>query len=607
MVKKVARNALAAWDALRERGGLELTGRDADLEDQLRNALRPLSPTLEAALRDSSTDELVRALFAVAEPFVQMCRAIFDFFRTAQAREGREEWAILIEEEHLDLKHFEQLVKRWEALDCELEVPAVDWHGSWAVWNARSNVAGLKSAGYIDERGARQLTGVNDVDEWLHTYEHGKYPPLPASLQPSHIAPELTDAAAMLSAAVAIIGRTWPDRFTMINELRARNHRINKGDGFNVWTLAQDETDYRLGSSVVLLARYASLNRADRDTFAKDLASELARYPRRKLGVRGRRAALERILSLPLWRRRHELYAVWVATEIVNALEGHQCELHHENGRITFAFRQTVIATVHSASPKIRLYAERQSPLADPVGSGRTANVQPDYGLWRTTAYAETCCLIVEVKHYKKAAPARFREVLVDYARAHRQAQIVMVNHGPMGDSSEGLSYEIRDRCRLIGGLTASHWAKREELRKIVRELVGDPTTTGPQEEAGRARVIAIDVSVSMSGALDSPDFAKILALLAVSHVGTVALIDSAVRGMYPLEIAHEAIRATTRGTSIDLASPLQTLLENYSSVLLVTDLEGLLHIESFDTQRIMSPIIDSVALEIVDVMRAKQ
>jgi predicted metal-dependent peptidase len=133
------------------------------------------------------------------------------------------------------------------------------------------------------------------------------------------------------------------------------------------------------------------------------------------------------------------------------------------------------------------------------------------------------------------------------------------------------------------------------------------PITTGPQEEAGSARVIAIDVSLSMSGALDSADFAKILALLAVSHVGTVALIDSEVRGMYPLESAHEAVRATTRGSSTDLASPLQTLLEKYSSVLLVTDVEGLTHIRNFRTWRIMAPIIGSVALEIVDVMREKQ
>ena len=602
MARKVARTALAAWDALCERGGLEPTGRDADLIDRLRNALRPLLPTLEAALQVSSTDELVRAFFAIAEPFVQMYQAIFNFFEAAKAREGREGWVVLVEDEHLDLKHFEQLFERWEALDWETEVPAVDWHGSWAIWNARSNVDGLKDAAYIDQTGARQRTGVNDVDAWLHAYEHGVCLPLPLALQPSHIGPELTDAAALLSAAIAIVDRTWPDRFTMLNELHAGNRRIDEGDGFNVWTLAQDETDYRLGNSVAVLARYASLNQADRDTFTKNLVSELARYPRRKLGIRDTRAALERILSLPLWRRRHELYAVWVATEIVSALGGHRCELHHESGRITFAFRQTAIATVHSASPKVTLYAERKSPLSDPIGSGRTANVQPDYGLWRGAGYGETCCLVVEVKHYKKAAPRRFREVLVDYARAHPQAQIVMVNHGPVGNLLEELSHNIRSRCRLIGGLTVSHWAKREELRQIVRELVGDPITVGPQEEEVSARVIAIDVSLSMSGALDSADFAKILALLAVSHVGTVALIDSEVRGMYPLERAHEGVQATTRGGSTDLASPLQMLLKKYSSVLLVTDVEGLQHISSFRTSRIMAPIIGPIALEIVNV-----
>lgn len=36
--------------------------------------------------------------------------------------------------------------------------------------------------------------------------------------------------------------------------------------------------------------------------------------------------------------KRHELYAVWIATEIVQATEGHRCTIHHDNGRIEFAF-----------------------------------------------------------------------------------------------------------------------------------------------------------------------------------------------------------------------------------------------------------------------------
>jgi hypothetical protein len=110
------------------------------------------------------------------------------------------------------------------------------------------------------------------------------------------------------------------------------------------------------------------------------LHDEFARYPRKKFGAQIKIADLEAYLSLPIWKKRHELYAVWIATEIVNALPDHICEIHDEDGKIVFAFGETLVA-VKSSWPQVRLISERRVPLAAPVGKGRSGNVQTDYGL----------------------------------------------------------------------------------------------------------------------------------------------------------------------------------------------------------------------------------
>ncbi|MEI8703510.1 hypothetical protein [Mesorhizobium sp. ISC15] len=132
----VARGSFEAWSRLCAAGGLELDDRDADFGENLRIALSPSAATLEEALRSSSTDHLVRAVFDLAEPFVAMFRAILSFFQAAGVQQGRSQWDIHIEEDHFELKHFEKFLETWNALDCEVDVPAVDSDGASAILRA---------------------------------------------------------------------------------------------------------------------------------------------------------------------------------------------------------------------------------------------------------------------------------------------------------------------------------------------------------------------------------------------------------------------------------------------------------------------------------------
>ena len=94
--------------------------------------------------------------------------------------------------------------------------------------------------------------------------------------------------------------------------------------------------------------------------------------------------------------------------------------------------------------------------------------MQPDFGLWCDGREPERCALVVEAKHYKRRARRNFWDALVDYARAHPRAPMLLVNYGPVG-SFEDLPADVAKRCEPIGHLNPQQHRVREEFRERVR------------------------------------------------------------------------------------------------------------------------------------------
>jgi hypothetical protein len=591
LANEIHQTSLSAWHALSAAGGLEMDERDQDLAEMLKARLDATAPDLESAIAGASLDSFLSALFASIQPFVAMFTDILAFFEKAGAKTGQSQWRVGVGEEFLDFRHFEELLENWNAIDAEFEVPALELFDAFILNNARRDVGGGDFLLDGLEYGKPASTGVPDVDDWLAEYDKGRYAPFPSSLMPENFPAGLSDAATVTLAAVAIVRRQGLSRQEIIEEHRSRRFRSVATDALHPSSIAQNETDYWLRFQVGYLANITRRPEQERQALAAKLVEKFSPFARRRVPVRIEFRDLERILSLPIWKRRYETYGVWIATQILGPLEDHDVAVHSDKGELKFAFGEAKIADIETANPSLSLFSERRVRLADPIGGSRTYGAQPDFGVWTRGPLVSDCVLVVEVKHYKKRSKRNFREALIDYSRAHPRATVVLVNYGPVGEKFEDLPRPISERCRMIGPLTPETSRTRAEFSNLVRGVVGDPVR--PQDSNGLGgddEIVAVDVSRSMSSILSAGILRNFLAR-SLDAEASVALIDQDLRAVLAAGEIEGWLLAHELGTSTSLAGPVRTLLSQYKQVIVITDEGGMLSLGALNIRHVPSPL----------------
>lgn len=569
-------SAAVAWADLKARGGLEPDGRDEGLEETLRLRLSPLASTLTTALEAASVDELVRALFDALHPYAEMFRDTLSFFEKAGVRHGRQQWRLSVDKTLIELQHFRDFLQKWDAVEADVALPAVDFDATgvhWDAWRVHPPLFDVATQAVRNE----VSIGDTEVDRWLADYRRGHLRPFPAPLLPERLQAGFSELSALAVVALENVRAVTDHCGGLRAYLDAAMRGEGRRDGLSLPSLALRETDLWLGSLIAGLAYARTLPETARQDVGFVLSRVWAAYPIRHHRIQITVSELLEILSLPIWRKRHELYAVWIATEILSAIPDHDCEIHHDKGLIVFAFRETLLATISTARPRVQLLSEFKTPLAHPVGKGRSGNVQPDFGLWKSQGRIEECGVVVEVKHYKRTANSSFANALTDYASAHPRAQVMLVNHGPVGDVLARVDASVKSRCQAVGDLTPMFPAAREKLRSVVRFYVGDPVRPAPAiGGTGPARsVVAVDVSRSMREALEHPDFGMTLAKIAVVPCAEVLFpIDVDLRESIPVSTAAAVLSRLADGVNA-LIGPVSSLLEIYDRVIVITDEDG--------------------------------
>lgn len=580
MRELIHRDASSAWNYLCTHGGIELNGRDEGLDERVKVGLDPAASSLKEALLGSSMESFARAFFKAIHPFLAIFHDILDFFKQTAATQGQSQWTIRVGDVDLDLEHFRKWVKTWADIGkAKEQIPAIDESGMTDIFEA------LRARDEVRTEFQRAFREANvklptDVQEWTASYNRGDYEPMPQSLTNPRCPTQLRPSAAIVRS----VQRIRETRLTReeLTDLWRKSDRTNRdpSDALDFWGIAGRETDYWLRSFVIALSAAATLlKRSELNQLGKELAAITDKYPLRPFDVSLSIEDLESVLSLPIWKKRCELYSVWIATELVRALKGHRVQLHHNAGRIAFSFHETLIATIHSSPGPFTLVSERRSPLANPQGAGRVAGVQPDHALWTIKNGTTVCRMAVEVKHYKKSANQKFVDVFNDYARAFPEGTVYLVSHGPVGKALHNVSDRVRERCHAIGHLVPSAVEARQELAKAVRDCVGEPIEPWPSPRKGpkTGMLLVFDVSDSMISSLSTSAMeALVRRVVETERPEQFVAVSSEIVGSWPATEDGLAGLCSASGGGTALAAPVQTLLQDTKLIILVTDSEGL-------------------------------
>lgn len=219
------------------------------------------------------------------------------------------------------------------------------------------------------------------------------------------------------------------------------------------------ETDHWIGyyvEKVCNLLTFFRLNPPENHSDFAAFAAQKIRYilrecPMHRVTVEEIRRVITDILNLPFWKKRYELYSVWICSQILKAFPQNDIFYHVKDNTLSFSFSGSQIATLSSYDPPLELWAEVRTYYASPKGNSRKSHIQPDYTLAIGDAYnVDNSVAVVECKQYKKYSRKNFLNAAEDYAEGRPNANVFLVNYGPISPSLKNLTEEkCRDRIQF--------------------------------------------------------------------------------------------------------------------------------------------------------------
>jgi len=489
-VSELMKSGSDVWNFLKTRSGLDIKLYDASLVEELRSRLS-LPPTGDferlLEIENISTEDFVTAFFQTVQPYAEMMADLLRMFEKAGAKQTDKNLAILFKfdedlpELSFDLSHFRDWLESWTRVIGKYLAN---------VWNSNTLWA-LSSVLSEWDWGIRLRDP--EAQRWVFEYmEQRVWPDFSLSAPHtgnSDLDQRLSRAWRVWARVVEESSKYGRDRdalreiaFGQPTDLPSDDLIDEQREDWSPTLLGRIDSDHWSGSFALGAYHKAetisALPPAERRQRARELQSRLddvfERVPKVQIEGETLVRELQEFLKLPIWQRRHELYSAWISTQLLDALEGNSVRIHQIGGTLVFSFSGTHLATADAFDPKLHVWAELRSPLADPVGKSRKHAIQPDYSLITDPVTApEASILEVECKQYRRPSARNFSAALTDYARGRPNAHVVLVNYGPANESIlDRVDPSVRHRTSLIGRMRPRSKLAQERFKQIVHEAI---------------------------------------------------------------------------------------------------------------------------------------
>jgi hypothetical protein len=462
-------------------------------------------------------EKFLDAFFLAIAPYSRMMGDLLAFFESTRAFESSTgvmrvafDFGRKIEGLQFDLTSFRIWVRHFEQVRDLRQSDEPAWNHDYLTQLCKIVEGAAAEAGDRTKIGADNAA----LTEWLLTYQEGTWPE--KSLLPPDTPPGASRDALDLSwdlwlavvAGSSSIGRTRAKLGAITWQSREPTDAALDHDPWVLRLLDSMDWAARMASSLYAIAASGDALQLLGDGLHK-LINQM---PRRPISLERRIARFEALLSLPLWKRRPDLYAAWIGARIA-AEAGPFARVHSINGMLRYSFAGTHLATLRpAAGAPLFLWAELRSPLSSPKGRRRLRGIQPDYSVQREPiTYPESSLLVVECKQYLKSSPKSFAAALTDYARGRPSAQVLLVNYGPADNSiSDRIDVDVRERTFIIGDMRPGSQASLEQFSSLVQSALGlraappQPNSglQGREEDTSSAHSMGVEDTCSSSGAL---------------------------------------------------------------------------------------------------------
>lgn len=237
-------------------------------------------------------------------------------------------------------------------------------------------------------------------------------------------------------------------------------------------TLVISHSDFWLPTSFLGL-HDAVQNSTDTQATAEELQSWISSLPMTPPTTQHLNTVVSTLLDLPMWGKRHELYAAWLVTQVNASLPG-RLNYVVTNGKFKFPFSGAKLANIQTSNGEMEFWTEKRSPAKNPVGKGRVSGVQPDYRFFsHESDLQETTTLAIEAKQYRNSRKKVHAEVLADYSNAMPNATIILAAYGPVSPTvKDSLKPDQAARIHVIRKLNPGDSVSRQEFARQVQQAL---------------------------------------------------------------------------------------------------------------------------------------
>ncbi|MEH6477867.1 MAG: hypothetical protein V7727_19405, partial [Sneathiella sp.] len=460
-----AKSASAFWNCVRERGGLMTAARargkrnyDADLEAHVLKALGVSAPHITQRLlevKKITLEQLVEAVFSSLEPWALLMSEVFEMFAEAGVQHGGDGIKIEIQLDELSIGLQTTLASFKHENRVTQSVMLASRGKSWgdidttAIWSiCRKFQMQMRR----EDRESSTPIGSWAVScrDWPRSIPGGRVTPPPLSTTGDDQFDALAkDVLALLKSfmrAARALGPTVDDRWKILSRAKAESDPV-LNDGWVSKKVAMLDTDFVMVSIYEIFEHMALTREFDNQHGREALQALGSMVDGLPIGLSSEDQA-ERLLSLldlPSWKARHELYAVWTASQVIKASPWPP-KWNVIEGTLNFDFGGAEIARFEPEKSVFILRSELRRNLVGKSAGKRRIGIQPDFTLLNgSDEKTSPGHLVVECKQYRASNKSNFRAALTDYSRSHPDADVLLSNYGPvLASVSEGLGCTLR-------------------------------------------------------------------------------------------------------------------------------------------------------------------